>query len=88
VITFDPEQLQERAAALEQEMGAPGFWDDQRAAKKVLLSSFRNASRALSKYPLARWHSNRIRFTNSGVYRQRRISSSVQPNLARSSRGR
>jgi len=35
VITFDPEQLQERAAALEQEMGAPGFWDDQQRAASV-----------------------------------------------------
>ncbi|MHB8060805.1 MAG: peptide chain release factor 2 [Gaiellaceae bacterium] len=32
---FDPEQLQERAAALEQEMGAPGFWDDQQRAASV-----------------------------------------------------
>ena len=35
MITFDPEQLQERAAALEQEMGAPGFWDDQQRAAAV-----------------------------------------------------
>jgi peptide chain release factor 2 len=35
VITFDPEQLQERAAALEQEMGAPGFWDDQQRAASI-----------------------------------------------------
>ncbi len=35
MITFDPEQLQERAAALEQEMGAPGFWDDQQRAASV-----------------------------------------------------
>jgi peptide chain release factor 2 len=35
VITFDPDSLQERAAALEQEMGAPGFWDDQQRAASV-----------------------------------------------------
>jgi peptide chain release factor 2 len=35
VITFDPEQLQERGAALEQELGAPGFWDDQQRAASV-----------------------------------------------------
>ena len=31
VITFDPDRLEARAAELEAEMGAPGFWDDQAA---------------------------------------------------------
>jgi peptide chain release factor 2 len=35
VITFDPEQLESRLAELEQELGAPGFWDDQRHAAEV-----------------------------------------------------
>jgi peptide chain release factor 2 len=35
VITFDPDSLKERAAALEQEMGAPGFWDEQQRAASV-----------------------------------------------------
>src|SRR2546430_14951443 len=35
VITFDPEQLTVRAAELEQQMGAPGFWDDQQAAAEI-----------------------------------------------------
>jgi peptide chain release factor 2 len=35
VITFDPSSLRERLDALEQEMGAPGFWDDQAHAAAV-----------------------------------------------------
>jgi len=35
VITFDPDSLRIRAAALQKEMGAPGFWDDQQRAASV-----------------------------------------------------
>jgi peptide chain release factor 2 len=35
VITFDPDAVAERIAALEQELGAPGFWDDQARATRV-----------------------------------------------------
>jgi peptide chain release factor 2 len=35
VITFDPDALAERAAGLEQEMGEPGFWDDQQRAASI-----------------------------------------------------
>jgi peptide chain release factor 2 len=35
VITFDPEQLERRIAELEQELGAPGLWDDQRRAAEL-----------------------------------------------------
>jgi peptide chain release factor 2 len=35
VITFDPDALAERAAELEQEMGEPGFWDDQQRAASI-----------------------------------------------------
>jgi peptide chain release factor 2 len=35
VITFDPEQLERRIAELEQELRAPGFWDDQRRAAEL-----------------------------------------------------
>jgi peptide chain release factor 2 len=35
VITFDPEALEKRLAQLEEELGAPGFWDDQRRAAAV-----------------------------------------------------
>jgi peptide chain release factor 2 len=35
VITFDPERLRKRIAELEQELGAPGFWDDQQRAARV-----------------------------------------------------
>ena len=35
MITFDPEQLKQRIAQLEQDLGAPGFWDDQRRAAEL-----------------------------------------------------
>jgi len=49
VITFDPDSLKERAAALEQEMGAPGFWDDQQRAASVSAEQSRLAKR-LDRY--------------------------------------
>ena len=47
--TFDPAELSERVDALEQEMGAPGFWEDQEQAAKVGAEHAR-ASRRLSTY--------------------------------------
>ncbi len=35
VITFDPDAIEQRLGELEQEMGAPGFWDDQQRAATV-----------------------------------------------------
>jgi peptide chain release factor 2 len=46
---FDPAQLSERLEALETEMGAPGFWDDQERAAGVSAEHAR-ASRKLSEF--------------------------------------
>jgi peptide chain release factor 2 len=46
---FDPDALSERATALEEEMGAPGFWDDQERAAQVTAEHAR-ASRKLSTF--------------------------------------
>jgi peptide chain release factor 2 len=46
---FDPDGLSERAAALEEEMGAPGFWDDQERAAQVTAEHAR-ASRKLNTF--------------------------------------
>ncbi|HEY1518316.1 MAG TPA: peptide chain release factor 2 [Solirubrobacteraceae bacterium] len=46
---LDPAELTERLDALEQEMGAPGFWEDQERAPKVSAEHAR-ASRRLSVY--------------------------------------
>ena len=35
MITFDPERLESRLAELEQELGAPGFWDDPQHAAQI-----------------------------------------------------
>jgi peptide chain release factor 2 len=49
VITFDPASLRERLDALEREMGAPGFWDDQARAAAVSTEHSRVARR-LERY--------------------------------------
>jgi peptide chain release factor 2 len=46
---FDPAELSERVEALETEMGAPGFWEDQEQAAKVSAEHAR-ATRRLSVY--------------------------------------
>jgi peptide chain release factor 2 len=47
--TFDPAELSGRVSALEAEMGAPGFWEDQERAAQVSAEHAR-ASRRLSTY--------------------------------------
>jgi peptide chain release factor 2 len=49
VITFDPDALGKRATALEGEMGAPGFWDDQQRAASVSTEHAR-VTRRLERY--------------------------------------
>jgi len=49
VITFDPEQLESRIADLEQELSAPGFWDDQQHAAQVSAEHAR-LTRRLERY--------------------------------------
>jgi peptide chain release factor 2 len=49
VITFDPEALEKRVAELEQEMGSPGFWDDQQHAAQVSADHAR-LTRRLERY--------------------------------------
>jgi peptide chain release factor 2 len=45
VITFDPEALNARVAELEQSMGEPGFWDDQKRAAGISSEHARLARR-------------------------------------------
>jgi peptide chain release factor 2 len=49
VITFDPDALAARLAELEQEMGEPGFWDDQEHAARISTEHSR-VSRRLERY--------------------------------------
>jgi len=49
VITFDPESLKKRLAELEDELQAPGFWDDQQRAARVSAEHAR-LSRRLERY--------------------------------------
>jgi peptide chain release factor 2 len=45
VITFDPDALSTRVAELEQSMGEPGFWDDQKRAAAISSEHARLARR-------------------------------------------
>ena len=49
MITFDPDRLESRVAELEQELGAPGFWDDQQHAAQVSAEHAR-LTRRLDRY--------------------------------------
>jgi peptide chain release factor 2 len=49
VITFDPDGLRGRIADLEQELGEPGFWDDQQRAAQVS-SEHARLSKRLDRY--------------------------------------
>jgi len=49
VVTFDPDTLRTRLDALEQELGQPGFWDDQQRAAAVSAEHARVAKR-LERY--------------------------------------
>jgi peptide chain release factor 2 len=49
VITFDPDALEKRLATLEEELGAPGFWDDQRHAAAIS-SEHARLTRRLERY--------------------------------------
>jgi len=49
VVTFDPDRLRAHLAELEQELGQPGFWDDQQRAAAVSAEHARIAKR-LERY--------------------------------------
>jgi peptide chain release factor 2 len=49
VVTFDPDRLRTRLAELEQELGQPGFWDEQQHAAAVSAEHARVAKR-LERY--------------------------------------
>ena len=60
MITFDPDGLRRRVAELEEELGAPGFWDDQQHAARVsaeharLQKKLENYERLVQEYEDAR----------------------------------
>jgi peptide chain release factor 2 len=49
VVTFDPDRLRARIAELEQELGQPGFWDDQQHAA-VVSAEHARLTRRLERY--------------------------------------
>ncbi len=49
MITFDPDALAARAGELEEQMGAPGFWDDQQRAAEISTEHSR-VTRRLERY--------------------------------------
>src|SRR5205085_5814095 len=63
VVTFDPERLRARLGELEQELGRPGFWDDQQRAAKLSAEHTR-AQRKLERYETLQ---NNVSFLREGV---------------------
>jgi peptide chain release factor 2 len=49
VITFDPDRLKEQIAELEEQLGAPGLWDDQQRAARISADHAR-LTRRLDRY--------------------------------------
>jgi peptide chain release factor 2 len=49
VITFDPDRLREHIAELEEQLGAPGLWDDQQRAAQISAEHARQTKR-LERY--------------------------------------
>jgi peptide chain release factor 2 len=60
VITFDPDAVRTRLAALEAEMGTPGFWDDQGRAARTS-SEHARLSRRLERYDRLTAEANDLR---------------------------
>jgi peptide chain release factor 2 len=54
VITFDPDALTARRAELEEQMGEPGFWDDQERAARISTEHARTTRRLESYEQLTR----------------------------------
>ena len=79
MITFDPERLRERIAELEQELGAPGFWDDQQRAARVSAEHARLTKRLERYERLSRdYEDARELFAMDGEMADE-ISASIEP---------
>jgi len=79
VITFDPDALASRLAELEEEMGRPGFWDDQERAARVSTEHAR-ISRRLERYRhLTREYEDAVELLGMDGGLEEEVAASIQP---------
>ena len=79
MITFDPDGLRKRIAELEQELGQPGFWDDQQRAARVS-SEHARLRRRLERYErLAREYDEARELYELDPSLEEEIAASIQP---------
>jgi peptide chain release factor 2 len=79
VITFDPDGLRKRIAELEEELGQPGFWDDQQRAARVS-SEHARLQRRLERYErLTREYEEARELYDLDPSFEEEIAASIQP---------
>jgi peptide chain release factor 2 len=79
VITFDPDGLRKRIAELEEELGQPGFWDDQQRAARVS-SEHARLQRRLERYErLVREYDEARELYDLDPSLEEEITASIQP---------
>ena len=79
MITFDPDAVAARVAALEAELGAPGFWDDQARATSVSTEHAR-LTRRLERYErLQREHDDAAELLELEPDLEEEIAAQLQP---------
>ena len=79
VITFDPDQVAIRLAELEEELGAPGFWDDQQRAASVSAEHAR-LQRRLDRYQrLTREYEDAVELLEMDPEMASEIETSIAP---------
>jgi peptide chain release factor 2 len=79
VVTFDPDGLRKRIAELEEELGRPGFWDDQQRAARVS-SEHARLQRRLERYErLAREYEEARELYELDLTLEEEIAGSIQP---------
>ena len=79
MITFDPAGLRKRIAELEEELGQPGFWDDQQRAARVS-SEHARLQRRLERYErLAREYEEARELYELDPSLEEEIAASIQP---------
>jgi peptide chain release factor 2 len=80
VITFDPDGLRKRIAELEEELGQPGFWDDQQRAARVS-SEHARLQRRLERYDrLVREYEEARELFELDPSLEDEIAASIQPH--------
>ncbi len=79
MITFDPDQVATRIAALEEELAAPGFWDDQQHAASVSAEHARLQKRLDRYQRLTREYEDAVELLEMDPEMSSEIETSIAP---------